>query len=107
MRAEASDAWWSCFTANACEADLEAAGKRCGREIATKLPATARAKAICTKLEPAMTDCGVAWHIPCAAELSVFAESDLADFEACAGRTCKHVASCFNEAERELLGRRR
>ena len=106
MRAEASDAWWSCFSANACEADLGAAGERCVRAVATKLPPTAKAKAMCAKLEPPMNDCGVTWNMPCTAELSVFEESDLSVFEECASRSCKRIGTCFSESERELLARR-
>lgn len=62
--------------------ETEAESKeREGRKVATKLAPTAKAKAMCAKLEPPMNDCGVAWNLPCTAELSVFAESDFSVFE--------------------------
>ena len=106
FRPEASDAMWACLSANVCEPDHEAIGKRCVHEVAQKLPLTPKVKSLCAKLEDAFASCGAPWTTPCNEELRLFAEEDLAGFPECVDRSCRSGVSCFREAEHAILTKR-
>ena len=103
FRQEAGDAMLACLTANVCEPDHEALGKRCVHEVAQSLPVTPKLKAVCAKLEDAFAACGTKWITPCTEELRFFADQDLDGFGECVNRSCKGGANCFREAEHAIL----
>jgi hypothetical protein len=105
FKAEASDQMWSCLTANVCDPDHEAMGKRCVHEVAQKLPLTPKAKSMCAKLEDAFASCGAPWATPCTEELRFFDDADLDGFGECVDRSCRSGVACFRSAEHALLSR--
>ena len=105
FRPEATDPILACITANACDADLGAKAGKCVTDVAAKLPVSARAKALCVKLESTFNDCGIPWSQPCTAELSLFAEQDLVVFDGCVDRSCRGGVHCFRDAENGLISR--
>jgi hypothetical protein len=106
FKAEASDAMWACLSANVCDPDHEAIGKRCVHEVAQKLPLSPKVDSLCAKLEDAFASCGAPWATPCREELRLFAEEDLGGFPECVDRSCRSGINCFREAEHAILTKR-
>lgn len=107
FKVEASDPMWACLTANVCERDHDALGKRCFHEVAQRLPVSPKLKSLCAKLEDAFASCEAPWATPCTEELRVFAEADLDGFSECLGRQCRSGVHCFRTAEHDLLDKPR
>jgi hypothetical protein len=105
FRPEASDAMLACLTANVCEPDHDAMGKRCVHDVAQKLTVSPKVKALCVKLEDAFAACGTKWNAPCTEELRLFADQDLDGFGECVDRSCRGGANCFREAEHAILAK--
>jgi hypothetical protein len=105
FRESAGDSFLACIVTNACDADLAAAANRCAVEVSARLPPSAKAKALCAKLEPQFRDCNVTWRVPCVAELNLFADQDLAAFDECVDRQCRNGATCFRSAEAQVVSK--
>jgi hypothetical protein len=108
LRPEVSEQITGCITANACDSDLAATGKRCLSETVSKVPASAKVKTLCAKLEDAFSSCQqLNWKAACQDELKLFAAEDLDVCGDCIDRSCKSGTACFRETEHALLTKRR
>ena len=103
FRDGAGDSFLTCLTTHACDPDLGAAGNACAVEVSNRLAPSAKAKALCAKLEPQFRDCNATWAVPCLAELNLFSDQDLAGFDECVDRQCRNGATCFRGAEERAL----